>query len=77
MKKIAQLIQLKSYYPAIIFSFSRRECEANAMGMRDLNFNSPEEAEAVEEIFTNALACLSEEDRFNILQSNDHKKKEI
>ena len=28
-----------------------------------LNFNTEEEAEAVEEIFTSAIQCLSEEDR--------------
>lgn len=36
--------------PVIVFSFSRRECEAYAMSVAKLDFNSDEEKEAVEEV---------------------------
>ena len=38
-----------------------RELEAYAsQASKKLDFNTPEEAEAVEEVFTNAIQCLSE-----------------
>ena len=41
-----------------------RELEQYAKAASDkLNFNTEEEAEAVEEIFASAIQCLSEEDR--------------
>jgi len=42
-----------------------RECENNALFMKgkDLNFNSQEEEECVETIFSQAMECLKEEDR--------------
>ena len=41
-----------------------RECEQYGMASSKLlEFNTPEEAEEVEEIFNNAIQCLSEEDR--------------
>lgn len=53
----------RKFQPVIIFSFSRRECEQHAMSMTKLDFNSPEEKEVVEQVFKNAILCLSEEDR--------------
>jgi len=42
-----------------------RECENNALFMKgkDLNFNTQEEEECVETIFSQAMECLKEEDR--------------
>ena len=41
-----------------------RECEQYGMAVSNkLDFNTPEEAAEVEEIFNNAIQCLSEEDR--------------
>ncbi|KAK9099685.1 hypothetical protein Scep_023115 [Stephania cephalantha] len=57
------MIMEQKFQPVIIFSFSRRECEQHAMSMSKLDFNSPEEKEAVEEVFKNAVLCLNEEDR--------------
>ena len=47
---ILQMIQEKGWAPVIVFSFSRRECEANAMQMAKLDLNTPEEQETVEEV---------------------------
>ncbi|KAD6794873.1 hypothetical protein E3N88_05769 [Mikania micrantha] len=43
--------------------FSRRECEQHAMSMSKLDFNNQEEKDVVEQVFKNAILCLSEEDR--------------
>eukprot|EP00887_Chlorella_sp_A99_P003989 scaffold11.g3989.t1 len=65
--KIVKLIKERAFYPAIVFSFSRRECEAYSTQMlneaHNLDFNSPEEKEAVESIYCAAIELLSEEDR--------------
>ncbi|XP_042378817.1 DExH-box ATP-dependent RNA helicase DExH10 [Zingiber officinale] len=61
--KIVKMIMERKFQPVIVFSFSRRECEHNAMSMSKLDFNSEEEKDAVEQVFRNAIICLSEEDR--------------
>ncbi|KAK1414113.1 hypothetical protein QVD17_29854 [Tagetes erecta] len=61
--KIVKMIMERKFQPVIIFSFSRRECEQHAMSMTKLDFNSPEEKDVVEQVFKNAILCLSEEDR--------------
>jgi len=47
----------------IVFSFRRRECEALALSLAKLDFNSEEEKAMVGEVFGNALQLLAEEDR--------------
>lgn len=61
--KIVKMIMERKFQPVIIFSFSRRECEQHAMSMAKLDFNLPEEKEIVDEVFSKAIVCLSEEDR--------------
>jgi ATP-dependent RNA helicase DOB1 len=61
--KIVKLIMQRSLNPVIIFAFSKRECEALAMQMSKLDFNGPEEAASVQEVFENAISGLSEDDR--------------
>ncbi|KAG9096899.1 ATP-dependent RNA helicase mtr4 [Ceratobasidium sp. 370] len=61
--KIVKMIMAKSYNPVIVFAFSKRECEALALQMSKLECNSEEEQEMVQNVFTNAIAALSEEDR--------------
>ncbi|KAF8603077.1 ATP-dependent RNA helicase [Ceratobasidium sp. AG-I] len=61
--KIVKMIIAKNYNPVIVFAFSKRECEANATQMSKLECNSEEEQEMVQNVFTNAIAALSEEDR--------------
>ncbi|KAH8922563.1 antiviral helicase [Atractiella rhizophila] len=61
--KIVKMIMMKNYQPVIIFAFSKRETEALAMQMTKFEFNTPEEQDQVKEIFDNAIASLSEEDK--------------
>ncbi|KAI7752723.1 hypothetical protein M8C21_019630, partial [Ambrosia artemisiifolia] len=61
--KIVKMIMERKFQPVIIFSFSRRECEQHAMSMTKLDFNTQEEKDVVEQVFKNAIMCLSEEDR--------------
>ncbi|KAH9305965.1 hypothetical protein KI387_010369 [Taxus chinensis] len=61
--RIVKMIMEKKFQPVIVFSFSRRECEQNALSMSKLDFNSEEEKQAVEQVFHNAILCLNEEDR--------------
>merc|ERR1712112_254336 len=53
----------RNFAPVIIFSFSKKECEAYALQMAKLDFNTPEEKKLVDEVFSNAMMVLSEEDR--------------
>ena len=48
--KIVRLIMERSYDPVIIFSFSKRECEAYALKMSKLDFNEEGEKELVEQV---------------------------
>lgn len=57
------MIMERSLQPVIIFSFSRRDCEAYALQMSKLDFNSTREKELVEEVFMNAIDNLSEDDK--------------
>ncbi|KAG0140493.1 hypothetical protein CROQUDRAFT_674629 [Cronartium quercuum f. sp. fusiforme G11] len=61
--KIVKMIMVKNYNPVIVFAFSKRECEALAMQMSKLEFNSTEEKETVETVFNNAISGLSEDDQ--------------
>ena len=61
--KIVKMIMERSFAPVIVFSFSKKECEAYALQMAKLDFNTPEEKKLVDEVFSNAMMVLSEEDR--------------
>lgn len=61
--KIVKMIMVKNYNPVIVFAFSKRECEALAMQMSKLEFNTDEERETVSTIFNNAISVLSPEDQ--------------
>ena len=54
---------LKNYNPVIVFAFSKRECEALALAMSKLEFNSTDEQDLVSNIFNNAIENLSPDDR--------------
>lgn len=53
----------KNWYPLIVFSFSRADCEIHAKAVQQLNFNTAEEQSQVELCFQNAVAVLPEEAR--------------
>jgi len=61
--KIVKMIMTKNYQPVIVFSFSKRECESNAMQVSKLDFNLEEEKKLVAAVFNNAIESLNEEDR--------------
>jgi ATP-dependent RNA helicase DOB1 len=53
----------RNYHPVIIFSFSKRECEALALQMSKLDFNTADEKKLVDAVFYNAVDSLSEDDK--------------
>ncbi|WEW55520.1 ATP-dependent RNA helicase mtr4 [Emydomyces testavorans] len=61
--KIVRMIMTKSYNPVIVFSFSKRECEAHALTMKNLSFNDDSEKDMVTKVFNSAIEMLSDEDR--------------
>lgn len=61
--KIVQLIMERDLKPAIIFSFSKRECENYAIGLNKFDYTGAEEKQAIELMFNNAIQTLSDEDR--------------
>lgn len=61
--KIIRTIKERELLPCIVFSFSRRECEAYANELKNLDLNSDEEKKAIREIYTNAISLLSDEDK--------------
>ncbi|WFD30827.1 RNA helicase [Malassezia sp. CBS 17886] len=61
--KIVKMIMLKQYNPVIVFAFSKRQCEALALQMSKLEFNTDDEKAMVSTVFHNAMDALSEEDR--------------
>lgn len=60
---IVKMIMERNFAPVIIFSFSKKDCEAYAMQMAKLDFNTIEEKRLVDEVFNNAMDVLSDEDR--------------
>ncbi|KAF2491028.1 putative ATP dependent RNA helicase [Lophium mytilinum] len=61
--KIIKMIMKKNYNPVIVFSFSKRECEALAIQLAQLAFNDDTEKEMVAKVFNSAIDSLSEEDK--------------
>ncbi|VDO26325.1 unnamed protein product [Brugia timori] len=59
---IIRTLKERDMIPVIIFSFSRKECEAYATQMTSLDFNTEDEKAKVKEIFVNAISLLSDED---------------
>ena len=62
MRKLITLIVSKGLDPCIVFSFSKRECEAYSVSLKNCDFNVETERDSVEKIFKNAMETLSEED---------------
>ncbi|EGB08162.1 hypothetical protein AURANDRAFT_268, partial [Aureococcus anophagefferens] len=63
LKRIIGLIVEKDMAPAIIFAFSKNQCEANAVAMKKMDFNTDEERDVVDAVYGSAMESLSEEDR--------------
>ncbi|KAF9269818.1 antiviral helicase [Marasmius fiardii PR-910] len=63
ISRIIKMIMVKNFNPVIVFSFSKRECEGNALTMSKFEFNSTDEQDLVSNIFNNAIENLSPDDR--------------
>ena len=61
--KIVKMIMERNFAPVIVFSFSKKDCEAYALQMAKLDFNTKEEQKLVQEVFNNAIDTLSDEDK--------------
>ena len=53
----------KQLLPAIVFSFSRRECEEHPKALTSLNFTTDEEKASIREVYDCAIQSLLPEDR--------------
>ena len=63
MQRLLGTLMAKKLTPAIVFAFSRKECEGAAMTARDLEPLEPEQVEAVSTIFNAAICTLSAADQ--------------
>jgi len=61
--KVLQTIMEKNMAPVICFSFSKKECEAYAVIASKSDYNSDEEKKLVQQVFSNAISILSDEDQ--------------
>ncbi|CAA7047412.1 unnamed protein product [Microthlaspi erraticum] len=61
--KLVKMIIQRQYDPVILFSFSKKECEALAMQMSKLVLNNDDEKDLVETIFNSAIDNLSDDDK--------------
>lgn len=63
ISKIVKMVIKRNFQPAIVFNFSKRDCEALAMATSHMLFNKPDEELMVNKVFENALEQLSDEDK--------------
>ncbi|KAK4536665.1 hypothetical protein CDCA_CDCA09G2690 [Cyanidium caldarium] len=61
--RLVQMAMERNLDPLIVFSFSRRECEAHALQAMKLDLLDDEEKALVGKVFDSAVAVLGEEDR--------------
>uniref|UniRef100_A0A2P2HW43 Superkiller viralicidic activity 2-like 2 n=1 Tax=Hirondellea gigas TaxID=1518452 RepID=A0A2P2HW43_9CRUS len=61
--KLVKMVMERNFAPLIVFSFSKKECEAFALEISKLDFNQAAEKQLVDEVFNNATAVLSDEDK--------------
>lgn len=63
LEKLVRMCQDRGYLPVIVFSFSRRECEANAVALKRMDLTDDDEKKLIEEVFNNAIMTLGDDDR--------------
>ncbi|GMH32302.1 hypothetical protein BSKO_00136 [Bryopsis sp. KO-2023] len=61
--KLVKMILQRNYDPVIVFAFSKKDCEALALQLSQIDVNENQEKKLVEGIFSSAVECLSEKDR--------------
>ncbi|KAK2195580.1 bifunctional ATP-dependent RNA helicase Ski2-like/ATP-dependent RNA helicase Ski2 [Babesia duncani] len=62
-RDIVSLCHDRKLTPVIVFGFSKANCEANAQAVKDMVMTEESERNIIVEIYLNAMATLSEEDR--------------
>jgi ATP-dependent RNA helicase DOB1 len=63
MQKVITMIMKKNYHPVIVFSFSKKGCESNALQLSKMDFNDESEKDLVKSVFENAIQSLGDDDR--------------
>jgi len=64
LKRIVGVVRQQQWQPAIVFAFSKAQCERNAVALKDEpSFNAPDEADVVEKVYVSALEALSDDDK--------------
>jgi ATP-dependent RNA helicase DOB1 len=63
MQKVITMIMKKNYHPVIVFSFSKKGCESNALQLSKMDFNDESEKDLVKSVFENAVQSLGDDDR--------------
>ncbi|KAF7456406.1 putative Superkiller viralicidic activity 2 family 2 [Cryptosporidium felis] len=63
LESIVNMCQERSYLPIIVFSFSKKDCELNALSLKNIDLSTDEDKESIDFIFNSAIATLAEEDR--------------
>ncbi|CAO4374346.1 unnamed protein product [Caenorhabditis nigoni] len=61
--KIIRSVAANDGLNCIVFSFSRKECEAYALSLKDMDFNQPQEKLMVKSVYESAISQLSPEDQ--------------
>jgi superfamily II RNA helicase len=61
--KIVKMIMEKQYQPCIVFSFSKKDCESNAVAMAKLDLCDDTEKQLITQIFSNAMQALNDDDK--------------
>jgi ATP-dependent RNA helicase DOB1 len=61
--KLVKMLYERKFDPIIVFSFSKRECEAHAVEVGRLEFTNETEKASIGEIFKNAIDGLSDDDK--------------
>ena len=63
MYKIVRMIMERRYHPVIVFAFSKRQCETNALQMSKLDFCDEDEKMMIGQVFHNAIDSLCDDDK--------------
>lgn len=61
--RLLKLLVQRDLTPAIVFSFSRKECEGAAVSAKGLDPLPPDQVQAVRDVFHAAIATLSSDDQ--------------
>ncbi|GFE54854.1 DSHCT (NUC185) domain containing DEAD DEAH box helicase family protein [Babesia ovis] len=63
IEDVVTMCHEKKFTPAIVFAFSKSECESNATVLRSLDMTDEAEKMLITEIYQNAMATLADDDR--------------